>query len=733
MEIKNQFKLFLIVFQLFNPLIAVGDHVIGADMSYECLGQGSTPNSRIYKINYSQYYRCDGWELDPGLNIRKWKSNQPLGIFFIRLDTVILVEEPNYPCLELPPGLCFEKRIYSSEIEFPISDSTYIISFQDCCRSIGINNIVDSEYVGSIHFIEIIPSAQSFCNNSPIFDELPPLVLCANETVEFSQAAIDVDGDQLIYEFCAPLNYDTPSPVIPTPPPFINNVPFLFPNFSPSNPLGEGMLIINPNTGALSGSVEIAGKFIVGICVSDYRNGELLGTTQRDIQLNVVACEPSVFAEIEASTVSNGGTFIINSCGEKNINFNNVSYPIDNIETVNWIFNNGFGMDTSTTWDANVTFQDFGEYSGMMILNPNNLCPDSVEILINIVDKVSSDFAAVYDTCSSGPVQFENQSFAEGRDILSWQWDFGDGTTSVMKNPSKIYEVPDSFYVNLVSIDTFNCRDSIEKIIDWRPAPSAIIIAPNFSEGCVPLSVSFDNLSWPIDSTYEINWDFGDNLGFSRDLSPNYVFQSEGDFSVFVSATSPLGCYIDTSFHNLITVDRKPIANFSYQVENLGNERYEISLLDHSQRSVRWDWFFNDMDSSYMQEPTYVFSDTGFHKVQLITTDIYDCKDSLTKIIDIAPQDTYFLPNAFTPNYDGKNDTFQGVGVFDGIRKFNLKIWDRYGGLIFQTTNPKTGWNGEFMNSGKGFPSGVYTCMVSYTTAREGEVKTIKSSFVLVR
>ena len=581
MDILKKF-LVLVFLQIFSVPFLLGDHVIGADMSYECLGQGSTPNSRIYKINYSQYYRCDGWELDEGLSMRKWKSDQPLGIFFIRLDTVIIAEEPNYPCLELPPGLCFEKRIYSSEIEFPISDSTYIISFQDCCRSIGINNIVDSEYVGSIHFVEITPSAQSFCNNSPAFEELPPLVLCANETVEFSQTAIDTDGDQLIYEFCSPLNYDTPSPVITTPPPFTNNVPFLLPDFRPLKPLGDDGISIAPNNGFLTGIAATTGKFIVGICVSDYRNGELLGTTRRDIQLNITGCTPSVVAEIEANTISDDGTFIINSCGEKNINFNNLSYPIDNIEAVNWMFSNNFDVDTSTAWNADITFQDFGEHNGRMILNPNNLCPDSIEILVNIVDNVSSDFTAVYDTCISGPVQFEDLSLAEGRDIVSWKWDFGDGTTSEIENPSKIYQVPDSFYVNLVSIDTFNCRDSVEKIIDWRPAPSAIIVAPSFSEGCVPLSVSFNNLSWPIDSTYQISWDFGDGIGFSTELSPNYIFQSEGDFSVFVSATSPLGCYIDTSFYDLITVEKKPVADFSYQLENLNNEEYETSFLDLS-------------------------------------------------------------------------------------------------------------------------------------------------------
>ena len=120
-------------------------------------------------------------------------------------------------------------------------------------------------------------------------------------------------------------------------------------------------------------------------------------------------------------------------------------------------------------------------------------------------------------------------------------------------------------------------------------------MAPDFLEGCAPLSVSFNNLSWPIDSTYEINWDFGDNVGFSNEISPNYIYQNEGDFSLFVSTTSSIGCYIDTTFSNLIKVESKPIADFSYEIEKLNNQDNKITISDFSERAVTWDWFFDDI------------------------------------------------------------------------------------------------------------------------------------------
>jgi len=74
-------------------------------------------------------------------------------------------------------------------------------------------------------------------------------------------------------------------------------------------------------------------------------------------------------------------------------------------------------------------------------------------------------------------------------------------------------------------MDEFNCKDSIEKEIEWLPAPKVIIVSPDLSIGCDPLTTSFNNLSWPIDSTYEIEWDFGDGNGGSYDISPTYTFQ----------------------------------------------------------------------------------------------------------------------------------------------------------------------------------------------------------------
>ncbi|MCB0586478.1 MAG: gliding motility-associated C-terminal domain-containing protein, partial [Phaeodactylibacter sp.] len=108
------------------------------------------------------------------------------------------------------------------------------------------------------------------------------------------------------------------------------------------------------------------------------------------------------------------------------------------------------------------------------------------------------------------------------------------------------------------------------------------------------------------------------------------------------------------------------------------------------------------------------------------------CKDTATQVIDIVPKVTYFLPNAFSPNDDSVNDIFLGKGYLEGVRGFEMSIWNRWGENIFSTSDPLEGWNGRKHNTGNPAPEGVYVCLVRYTSPR-GEPIEIKGFATLIR
>lgn len=94
------------------------------------------------------------------------------------------------------------------------------------------------------------------------------------------------------------------------------------------------------------------------------------------------------------------------------------------------------------------------------------------------------------------------------------------------------------------------------------------------------------------------------------------------------------------------------------------------------------------------------------------------CTDTSIQVIDIEPIVQFFLPNAFTPNYDGKNETYKPKGLSSGLAFYNLGIWTRWGDKVFETSNPDEGWNGKRNNAGQDLPVGVYMCVLQYKDAR---------------
>jgi len=89
-----------------------------------------------------------------------------------------------------------------------------------------------------------------------------------------------------------------------------------------------------------------------------------------------------------------------------------------------------------------------------------------------------------------------------------------------------------------------------------------------------------------------------------------------------------------------------------------------------------------------------------------IVTSVFGCVDSIYGKVRITPEFRFFIPNAFTPNGDGKNDSFMSNNM--GVREFNMTIYNRWGNIIFQTTDPKTGWNGKARGSNEIAENGVY-------------------------
>ncbi len=727
-------------------------HIIGGVITYECLGGGN------YRFTMKIYRDCFGggapFDSAPGSplegTVTVFKGNSSVPIKTLDLgspDITNILPNISNPCLTAPPNVCVEEGVYEFQLNLPTTNESYHIVYQRCCRNNSITNLINPGETGATYSVELLPAAQTACNNSPTFNDFPPVAICTGEPIDFDHSANSNDpGEVLVYSLCSPFdgggtdqtNATAPNGVAPDPdlPPPFQNVNFL-PPYNFLSPLSANpALTIDPNTGFLTGVPNVVGQFVVGVCVEEYRNGELMSITRRDFQFNVAQCDPTVVADIREDdivTLQGEEYYVVNICGPQVVEFDNQSFQQQNINSFNWGFNIN-GVDTVlNVWDAKLLFPDTGTYYGHLMVNPGLTCGDTVLIQVNVFPGIMVDFDYVYDTCKAGPVTFTDlsSSGAGPGSIVSWDWNFGDGKSSNDQHPLHVYQVPGELEVMLLVKDTNDCAGIKNATIPYYPVPEYLVVAPSEFIGCHPANIFFDNLSYPVNEAYSVLWDFGDG-DTSTAISPYHIYDEIGTFTVSLSIVSPLGCAIDTIWEDLITVLPSPTAGFTYFPEQLSNLQPTASFTDESIDAVKWKWSFGTTGISIDQNPVYTFPDTGVQAIVQVVFHQSGCTDTMIQYLDIIPEVRYFLPNAFTPNADGTNDGFRGNGSLEGATDFHLSIWNRYGERLFETTDPDEAWNGKKDNNGQLAPQGVYIVMVTFTGPR-GQPFTYKGYATLVK
>ncbi|MDO8368449.1 MAG: PKD domain-containing protein [Saprospiraceae bacterium] len=738
------------------PALSEAKHIIGGDVTYVCLGEVS-PGIKRWRFTIHVYRDCIGGgpTFDQPIQFAIHQGSETNNVLYLTKDVfynykaLIVPDTPQ--CVTQIPLVCVEEAIYTFEEDLPVlTNESYFIVYQRCCRNETITNIIGPGDVGATYTIELTPAAMAVNNNSPVYTNFPPIIICNNLPFIFNHSGTDAEGDILVYSFCPalagggnpitstdPFGCDGVIPTPPCPPPF-NAVPYTVPDYNFNNPMGgDPQININPVSGEITGTPDLIGQYVVAICVQEYRNGQLLSTVRREFQFNVADCTPDIDAKLSADSLTiNVEDYTIKSCGERTIFFQNKTTIAANVKDVEWRFDiNGTTVsDNVNKWFTAFTFPDTGLYHGMLLINQNSGgCSDTAFIHVQIYPEVHAGFAYDYDTCVAGPVIFEDHSRGEGG-VNQWNWTFGiPGSASNLQNPTFKYPIPGSHSVNLKVVDKNQCTDDTTAVIQWFPVPPVIIIQPNSYLGCVPASIYFGNLSTPIDDSYNIVWYFGDGDSTQNVISPTHVYNEAGVYDVRVEITSPIGCYTEKDFFHLIGVEPAPVANFECDPDSaLSNFNNMVRFIDKSSGAARWNWQIGPNFTSTEQNPEHTFQDTGQVTIRLLVTHPLGCIDSMTKELDIRPEITWFMPNAFTPNGDGINDDFFGKGFLNGVTNFKMCIWNRWGEMVFETSNPNDRWNGEKRNSGGMSPEGVYIYTVTFTGPR-GEGREFKGFATVVR
>ena len=253
----------------------------------------------------------------------------------------------------------------------------------------------------------------------------------------------------------------------------------------------------------------------------------------------------------------------------------------------------------------------------------------------------------------------------------------------------------------LVVSDANGCPSApVTATVVINPSPN-VLFTPNVTQGCYPLCISYTDASTITAGTISNwYWTFGNGDTSTLQTPPLECYNSPGVFSVKLTEKSNNGCPSSLNLPNLITAYDHPHANFGATPQPANIMQPFIQFTDETidQYGLQsWFWTFGDQtdSTSSIQNPGHTYQDTGTFCPTLVVTNIHQCSDSVEKCIVIDPVFTLYIPNAFTPNGNGRNEIFQPEGVY--VCSFEMWIYDRWGQQIYHTTDITKGWDGRVL------------------------------------
>lgn len=279
---------------------------------------------------------------------------------------------------------------------------------------------------------------------------------------------------------------------------------------------------------------------------------------------------------------------------------------------------------------------------------------------------------------------------------------------------SSVTATPVSTTTYTVTGTTLGCTDDATATVTVHPNPVVDFTAGPV-EGCLTHCVTLDNQTTIASGNMaSYVWDMGDG-NIIASFAPVHCYPAAGTYSISLTATSNQGCVTQLVMPDLITVHPLPSALFSVDPTTASALDPTFRFTDLSTGAVEWRWWFGDGNTlgNLTPSPTYTYPsaiDTGTYTVRLLVTNQFGCTDTISGKVVITPHVSIYIPNAFTPNSDARNNRFTAYG--ENIIEFRMLIFDRWGEQIFQTADMSEGWDGSY--KGAQVESGMYVYRIDW-------------------
>ena len=386
---------------------------------------------------------------------------------------------------------------------------------------------------------------------------------------------------------------------------------------------------------------------------------------------------PDVYVNPDFSVSIQSGGFCV---GREEILTAHSNDPNIIMDAWEWIVD---GVSYSTADQITISFPSPGMHEvhlvGTLVTN-GNACTSGDVLDIEVKPLPAPDFTYGVPNLDF-PTPFTDASSVTdpGASIISWDWDFGDGTTAHGQNPTHLFSASGDYLVELLVTDDNSCQERITQTVRVNDRPAADF---SFDLVCEGEITSFNDLSTTaVGTILSWQWDFGDPSSGGSNTSnlqnPQHFYSNAGTYQVKLIVEA-FG--FDTITQD-VTVYALPQTDFSWSTPCL-NEVIQLTdqTLPGDGMLMNWDWDISDGFTSAQQNPQHTFPAIGNYDIKLLTTDEHGCQDSLTQLINIKlppTSDFTYALNCLNSPTEFTNTSDQGSAPLIGY------AWDFGDGQSF--------------------------------------------------
>ncbi len=492
-------------------------------------------------------------------------------------------------------------------------------------------------------------------------------------------------------------------------------------------------------------------------------------------------------------------------CNQANINFMSDVYSVGASQSpgflsYKWNFGTGNIADTSNDVNPSFLFNNPGTYTVRLSVRAKSGCYKEVSETVVVHQSSKGIIAGPQDLCPGQSAQFTgNASIANG---VQWKWDFKNGQTSTVQNPSsQQFNSAGNYLVTLI-VNNQGCADTATHLLTVHPSPvvqvnpsSAVLcegktlqlnaVGGTLYEWTPATGLNNSSIASPVASPasstnyqVKVTTDFGctESSSVQVDVVKPFRLSAIADYAIcagesvnisaagastyqWINNTQGLnntnratvtanpaattlytvvgydsyGCFTDTALIN-VTVNSKPTVDAGLDVESLPGKTVQLNGAG-SNDIISWIWTPSDyLNCTQCQSPVSTAIKTTTYILKAITAQNCSATDTVTvKILCNGSQ--IYIPNAFTPDNDDRNDVF---GIIGNGASFihHFVIYDRWGNKVFEKKNikiddPSSTWDGTY----KGYQSepGAYSYYAELVCDATGETFVRNGTVILIR